>query len=98
METFVKADIFFFVTTVAIFLVTILLAVALVYAIRILRDVQHMVRRAKEESDGLFEDISQLRAFIREKGQKVGAVHEIVKGIGKLVSSRKKPAKSSKKA
>jgi hypothetical protein len=57
MESLMKADIFFFVTTVAVVAVTICLVYAGYYLIRILRNVR--------------EDLGDLRTNIREEGMKV---------------------------
>ena len=48
MESFLKADIFFFVTTVAIVLLTALLATALLHLIKLLRTVRESSEIVKE--------------------------------------------------
>lgn len=55
MESMLKADIFFFVTTVAIVLLTALLATALVYLIRIL----HTLRASSEIVKDTVNQVSQ---------------------------------------
>jgi membrane protein implicated in regulation of membrane protease activity len=71
METLMKADIFFFVTTIAVVAVTICLVYAAYYLIRILRNVEEISEEVKQESQLVREDIGDLRANIREEGVKV---------------------------
>lgn len=71
METLLKADIFFFVTTVAVIAVTICLVYAGYYLIRILRNVEEISEEVKEEAGQVREDIGELRTNIREEGLKV---------------------------
>lgn len=68
MESFVKADIFFFITTVVLILVAAILLVVLFYVLRIIKDIMHVVRQAREESDKVFGDIKNLRATLKEEG------------------------------
>ena len=47
MENILKSDIFFFVTTIAVIIVTIITTIAGIYAIKILRDVRIIVKDIK---------------------------------------------------
>lgn len=47
IENILKSDIFFFVTTIAVVMMTLLGVVVSVYAIKILRDIRFMVRDIK---------------------------------------------------
>jgi hypothetical protein len=47
MEEILKSDIFFFVTTIAIIIVTFLLVIIGVYTIKILKDVKSVVKDIK---------------------------------------------------
>ena len=68
MSSFIKADIFFFVTAIAVVALALLFAVALVYLIRILRDVKDISERVKEEASSITYDVSRFRAKIKEEG------------------------------
>ena len=46
MDSIVKSEIFFFITSIAVIVLSIGAAVVLVYAIRVLRDVDHVVTLA----------------------------------------------------
>lgn len=61
MDTFIQADIFFFITTIAVALVTIGLVIALVYAIKILHTVRKIADTIHTESGLIAEDVQQLR-------------------------------------
>jgi hypothetical protein len=85
METVMKADIFFVVTTVAVALVAVAMLIALVYIIRILRDVTYISKKVKEESDGIISDVRELRASIKSQGVKIGPLAAF---LGKLLHRR----------
>lgn len=54
MDSFMKADIFFFVTTIMSVIVGILAIIALAYVIKAAKTFQRLVRRAEMEADKLF--------------------------------------------
>lgn len=68
MDTLIKVDIFFFITAIAVVLISIVFLVVLVYLIKILRDVKYISKRAKTEADLITGDLSALRKNIKEKG------------------------------
>lgn len=69
MEDVVQADIFFFITTVAVVVLTIALTVALIYLVLILKSIRRLVRQLEERAAEISEDITELRMNVR------GAVH-----------------------
>ena len=71
MPEFYKMDVFFVVTTVAIAILTILLAVAAVYVIKILRDIKYISHKAKSEADIISGELSELRQNVKEQGAKL---------------------------
>ncbi|MCX6763696.1 MAG: hypothetical protein NTZ97_03110 [Candidatus Moranbacteria bacterium] len=68
MENFIKADIFFFITSIFVVILTIVLAIGAFYVIAILRDLKHISARAKVEGDELMEDIKNLRQNVKIQG------------------------------
>lgn len=80
MENLIQADIFFFVTTVAIVVIGIGLAVVIAYAVAILRDVRDIARLAKEESELMIKDLAELRINVK-RGMVVGGAIRFVKNI-----------------
>ena len=84
MDTdFLKLDIFFFVTTVAVLFLTLLIGVLLFYVIRIARNVDRIMDKVREETDIITDEIGELRHNIRKEGVKL-------KHITKFVSNLKK--------
>lgn len=83
MTDFLKQDIFFFVTTVVTIVVGILLAILMVYIIKIARDIKYITSRAKEEADLISEDLSELRQNVREKGAKMKYFLSFFNNLGK---------------
>jgi len=67
-ETFIKADVFFFVTTIAVVLVTIGLVVGMIYLISIMHTIKRISRRAEKTADMVADDIVDLRNTIKEEG------------------------------
>lgn len=71
MTDFLKQDIFFFVTTVAVGVIVILLSILLVYAIRFVRTASYVMDKIKSETDIITSELAELRANIRKEGVKL---------------------------
>ena len=67
MDTLAKADIFFFVTTIAVILLTTGFIVVLVYLIKILRDLRGLVSEMHDKADEVMEDIEEFTAEMRRR-------------------------------
>ncbi len=86
MTNLVHADLFFFVTTIFVVVLTVGTGVAFYYCWQILRDVREIVARARHASQELEEDFENLRASVTEEGRKVRATVDIfINGIRHLV-------------
>ena len=70
MNDFLQMDIFFFVTTVAIVILSLLVAFILYRVYRILTDVEHISHEWSQESDLMRQDIADLRQNVRDNGFK----------------------------
>lgn len=92
MDEFLKMDLFFVVTTVVVLLLGIFLIVAVVYVIRILRNVDHLSRNISEESDHIRTDLGVLRKNVREEGMKIS---HFLRFFGGMVGRRKKSSKKT---
>lgn len=77
MQTLIHADIFFFITSIFVFVSTIILAVAGIYFILILRDMKDISGKVRREGGEIIEDVKELREKIKEEG--VG-----LRGLGKF--------------
>ncbi len=71
MNTLVHADIFFFITTIAVTILTLLLIVVLFYIARTVRTVAYLVEKIKNESEQVIDDLSDLREKLKESGSQV---------------------------
>lgn len=71
MTDFLKQDVFFFVTTVAVLLVAIFLSVLLIYIIRIAKNVDHITMKIRSETDIIAAELGELRKNIRAEGVKI---------------------------
>jgi hypothetical protein len=70
MESILKSDIFFFITSAAVIFLALIFALILVYALRILRDVKQISTIAKDQAEKFSGDLDDLRVKIREQAWK----------------------------
>lgn len=68
METVLQANIFFYITSVAVVAVTVLVIVILFYVLSIVRNVKLFSDKLKRGSDLLSKDLGSLRKSIKEEG------------------------------
>lgn len=68
MAEFMKADIFFFVTTIAVVVIAVVIVVFMVYLIGVMRNVRDISELAKVQGKNISDDISELRTNIRREG------------------------------
>lgn len=71
MNDFTLQRLYFFVTTIAVVLVTLFLSLFLIYLIGVLRDIKFITRKARNEADLIAGDLSELRKNIKESGAKL---------------------------
>lgn len=74
MESIIKADIFFFITGMAITIFTIGMIIAMVYVIRILNDMKRISKTMLKESDKFANDIDSLREAVKSEGAKARTI------------------------
>ncbi len=90
MENLIHADIFFFISTIALVLISIGIVISLVYVIRILRNVSEVSDKVKEESSEILSDMKELRGTIKQEGFKMGYVVRFFKNMfGRKTRSKK---------
>jgi len=88
MNELVQADIFFFITSIAVILVAGLFATLLVYLIKVLRDAKDISHRIKQEMVAIADDLTDLRANLREHGTKLSSLADIIKDLSAKKTSR----------
>lgn len=80
MDTLLKADIFFFITSIVVILAGVGLVIVLFYIIRILQNVKDISETIKEESAAVAADISHLRSEIKA-GKPIAGLFSFFKRI-----------------
>ena len=90
MDTVMKADIFFFITAIAVLIGAILLIIILIYGIKIVKDLLSISNRVKHEAELISMDIHEAREHIKKKGAEYSSMFDFLKGI---FGSRAKKAK-----
>lgn len=86
-----KADIFFFITSISVLALTLGLFIIIFYLIRILNDVKHVSKSIREKSDVILEDVDRLRESIKS-----GAWIQAILGLFHL-NRNEKVAKTRKR-
>lgn len=95
MESFIHADIFFFITSIAVIIISIFLAIVLIYLTTILADIREISRIARSESAEIADDIKMIR---QEVHQELRRGKSVFASIMKILSSlfRQKRARINK--
>jgi membrane protein DedA with SNARE-associated domain len=93
MDTLIHADIFFFVTTIAVVVIGAALTIFIVYLIGILRRAKKISEEVHAEALLLRRDLADLRAEVRKRGAAAGSAMD---WMGKFMGMNKK-SRSKKK-
>lgn len=93
MDTLIHADIFFFVTTIAVVVVAAVLTVALIYLAKVLSDIRKITQQVHEETVLFREDLHDLRGQVRHEGFKLQHLTDFLNRLKK----HKKNSRSSHK-
>lgn len=93
MDAFLKADIFFFVTTVAVVLVTALFVTVLIYAIRIMRTARDTSLIVKDTAIQMRETLTDTKDNVSDFLQKLN----VIQLIRSAFTSKRKNVKKNKK-
>lgn len=96
MQEFMKADVFFFVTTVSVILVTVGIIAALYYIIKILRNVRDVSDRVEAGSEVLSEDLSEFRLKVKSTGFSLRLLQEFFRRASRWLSGAPLRKKNSK--
>lgn len=83
MNDFYLMHVFFFITSVSVIVLAILLAVMMAFIIKILVDIKYISNKVKKEADLISEDLSGLRDKIRAGGLRFGYFASFIKNIYK---------------
>ncbi len=93
MNEFLKMDIFFFVTTVAVLALSGVLFFIALKILKILGHVEHIMEIAAEETENIKDDIADLRADIRTRGFGIMSLSRFVSKYTSRFSHRSRKKK-----
>lgn len=96
METLAKSDIFFFITSVAVVLFTLIGLIVLFYVIRFARMAFLISKKIKAESDNISNDIAMIRAKVHEEGLGIRTMYRLFTGFFGNTLGKKRHEKGSK--
>jgi len=99
MDTLIHADIFFFITSIAVILLTILLCVILFYVAKIARNLASLSETVRDEGESLIADIEEIRLNMKEKVENASAFGGFVRSMvfGRFKSTFSKIKKAQEK-
>ena len=94
IKTLIHADVFFFITSIAVVVLALGGIILFIYGFRILKNLDHIVSRLRAESDLIINDVSEVRERIKENG-----IHfaDVLGMIGTLFHIKRFIKKKSKK-
>jgi hypothetical protein len=87
MDEFLKMDVFFLVTTVAVVVLTILLTIIFLRVIRILQNVERISLMVEAEGQHLRDDIAEVRSRVKSEGVKISHLFDFL-GAGRKKRTR----------
>jgi hypothetical protein len=90
MDTLIHADIFFFVTTIAVIVVGAVFTIALIYLVKILIDLRDITRQVKEETVLFRQDLGNLRSDVRREGFRLERMVSFFRTLLKSKKSKEK--------
>jgi len=90
MNNLIHADVFFFVTTIAVIVVAAVFTVALFYFIGVLKNVRDVSEAIKEETDLIRDDIRAARENMKRDGFKLKHIVSLFSRFSNTKQGRKK--------
>lgn len=90
MDEFLKMDIFFFVTTVAVIVLAFFTAFVLWRLERVLKNVEHISQQVAEESDEVRRDIDEMRRDVHRGESRLKALFGFLQKFTKRKAKAKK--------
>ena len=88
MDAFLKMDIFFAVATLVVVVLGVLIAVALLYVIRVLRTLERIATDVEGEAKALIADMDDMRVKVRAEGFKIAHMLSLLTKTGKRLITK----------
>jgi uncharacterized protein YoxC len=80
-ESLIHADIFFFISTIALVLISIGIVIATIYVIKILKNIREISDKVNAESTEIVSDVKKLRHALRDEGIKWKHVTDLIRSF-----------------
>ncbi len=81
MSDILQANIFFFITAIAVLVLSGFVGVLLYYCIAIAKDVRAVMAKVRKASDDLEQDFETLRAQVKTEGVKLRGIVDLLMGF-----------------
>ncbi len=94
MNNILQADIFFFISSIATVIVTVILSIVGYYVIQIVRDAKYITTKLRNATDDLEEKFQEVREQISEEGRKAKYIVDFF--LGRFMGKKKSRAKTDK--
>jgi len=88
MDAFLKMNVFFAVTTLAVVCVTVLVVIILIYVARLLSTLNTIATEVEEETQEIREDIGALRRKTKQEGLRLASLLSFFGNRAKKAASR----------
>ena len=95
MNNVLQSDVFFFISSVSVVFIALALLIAIMYVVKILRDIHGFLLAIRKGTDALSEDFSQVRMKLNDKGIWTGFILSIITAVTGF--SQKRHDKKKKK-
>ncbi len=97
MSEVLQANIFFFITGIAVIVFTALLCVALFHVIKVLKSLRRIMDRIEEGTEVIAEDMQNVRAYFTEDGFVRRFISSLLGGFSGTRTEESKVKKQEKK-
>lgn len=92
MDTLIRADLFFFITSIAVIVLTVVLIVLAAYIVGILKDVREIIVRIRKTADIFSDDFTGFLKALKMQGMAIEKLmHSFFGKTGKI--KKTKPSK-----
>lgn len=90
METLIHADIFFFISTIWMIIISAIFVIILWNVAYIVNDLRHISRKIRDGGDALSEDLHDLRTVIHAEGSNFNHIRKYFKHLFSRRQNHKK--------
>ncbi len=96
MSEVLHADIFFFITGIAVIVCSAIFCVAVFHTVKVLKSLRRILARVEEETEIIAEDIHQVREFFTQEGL-LTRLFAILTGSAKRAGTRTTRGRNNKR-